>query len=523
MIWRGRVFLRSANAVLLFLFLANSVLSSNGAGSALRFDGATDYVVLAGTMEMMGPGWEDEKTISLWVRPLGQAEACTDFGNCDAVFGDRPCWWGISRGVIGGEDKIWIWNYDDNFDVVAVDYMPEQWVHIAMVHSGGVSRGFKDGVEVGSAPSGTTVQPSTGALPILHLGGMIVSASREYTCHAEIDEVAIWDTGRSAGQIAKDVYSLLEGNEENLAAYYRMSDGWGTQLTDDSVNHWDGTLEDGGYGVVPNGQRPLWVDSTAPLIDPEEDVSSFYFPQFADGTFDTLQFQSTLVLVNTGDDTSGVKIELFSTPDGMPMELPLGELGTSSVFEFGLQKGGSVSLSTPGTGNVQVGYARVVAGANVGGVVVFSRTDLTTGVALFEAGVPAAKELSEFSIFIDSLGARDTGFAIVYPPEEEGASPAEMEDAIVTIRLYDKQYQLLGEETLPPLAPGSHLARYVHQMFEDQDTINQALEMQGILVFESDQPLVAVTVRQTDHPDKEFPQEVPILTTFPVIPGAPRE
>ena len=121
---------------------------------------------------------------------------------------------------------------------------------------------------------------------------------------------------------------------------------------------------------------------------------------------------------------------------------------------------------------------------------------------------------------MDSLGARDTGFAIVYPPEED-TSPADAPDAIVTIRLYDKQYGLVAERTLPPMAPGSHMARYVNQMFEDQEVVNQAQEMEGILVVESDQPLVAVTVRQNDEPLKEFPQEVPILTTFPVIPGAP--
>lgn len=31
----------------------------------------------------------------------------------------------------------------------------------------------------------------------------------------------------------------------------------------------------------------------------------------------------------------------------------------------------------------------------------------------------------------------------------------------------------------------------------------------------------AVTLRQKDDPQKEFPQEVPTLTTFPVIAGPP--
>ena len=34
-------------------------------------------------------------------------------------------------------------------------------------------------------------------------------------------------------------------------------------------------------------------------------------------------------------------------------------------------------------------------------------------------------------------------------------------------------------------------------------------------------PLVAVTLRQNDAPGRDFPDEVPTLTTFPVIPRRP--
>ena len=204
------------------------------------------------------------------------------------------------------------------------------------------------------------------------------------------------------------------------------------------------------------------------------------------------------------------------------MSLTLGELGTSSLFEFELAKGESVSLQTPGQGSLQVGYARVMSGDGVGGVVVFQRTELTSGVSLYEAGVPASTRLTEFSIFVDSLGIRDTGFALVYPPAEGGSSPTQGVDADVVVRLYDKEFNLIGEETLAPLAPGSHMAKFVYELFDDPQVKAQAKEMEGILVVESDQPLVAVTVRQNDDPMKDFPQEVPMLTTFPVIPGAPK-
>ena len=86
---------------------------------------------------------------------------------------------------------------------------------------------------------------------------------------------------------------------------------------------------------------------------------SFLFPQIADGSLFPIQFKSTLVLVNTGSDSS-VQIEFFANPDGQPLELTLGNLGTDSRFEFELKRGESISLPTTGDGDLRVGYARVM-------------------------------------------------------------------------------------------------------------------------------------------------------------------
>ena len=102
---------------------------------------------------------------------------------------------------------------------------------------------------------------------------------------------------------------------------------------------------------------------------PAQILDSFFFPQFADGSIANIQLLSTLVLANAGED-SAVKVEFFSSPDGDPMELTLGDLGTDSRFEFDLKEGESISLQTPGTADLQVGYARVFAEPDVGGVVV---------------------------------------------------------------------------------------------------------------------------------------------------------
>jgi len=218
---------------------------------------------------MLGVGWENTKSVSLWVKPTGASPVCTyGVAWCDNIFGDRPRWWGIARGISEGQDRIWVWNSDwspgSNIDYIGIPYTNNEWVHIALVHSGGLIRVYKNGAEVGVMSSGATVQPNTGGLPFLQLGGVINNISRNWTFEGMIDEVQIWNAARSAAQIYADMHAPLNGDEAGLAAYYRMSDGSGLTLTDDSVHTWNGTMYDGAQGVPPDGFPPLWVSPGAP-------------------------------------------------------------------------------------------------------------------------------------------------------------------------------------------------------------------------------------------------------------------
>jgi hypothetical protein len=227
-----------------------------GAGYALEFDGQDDYVVLAETSAIMGvdSGWQDNKTVSVWVKPSGQAITGPSPAHLDHIVGDRPRWWGISRGIFGGNDRIWVWNYDGATQAIGIEYTVDEWVHIALVHSGGVLRAYKNGVEVGSQPSGTTLQPYPPAQPIVYVGGMIIG-TRNYTFQGQLDEVRLWNTGLSAETISNwmsTVVTPAHPNWANLAGYYQMSDGSGITLTDDSGRNHPGTLY-GGVSWVLSG------------------------------------------------------------------------------------------------------------------------------------------------------------------------------------------------------------------------------------------------------------------------------
>ena len=58
----------------------------------------------------------------------------------------------------------------------------------------------------------------------------------------EIDEVRIWNDLRSNDEIIDNMHIELQGNESNLVAYYKMSDGNGTSLSDNSSNNYSGTI-----------------------------------------------------------------------------------------------------------------------------------------------------------------------------------------------------------------------------------------------------------------------------------------
>ncbi len=241
-----------------------------------------------------------------------------------------------------------------------------------------------------------------------------------------------------------------------------------------------------------------------------------YVAQVGDGRIADIQFQTTLIFVNTGGDVT-ITLEFFTTGTGAPLTLTLGDLGTDDTFQIPLRQGESFSAQTPGTGGIQVGYARVTIpeGGMVGGTAVFTRTDIPTGTILYEAGVPASDTLHDFTIFVDTIGNRDTGLAMVNADIGGGGSPAGGSN-VVNLRLYDQQFNQIATTDVP-LNPGQHSARFIPQIF---DAVPQAAEMLGSVAVSSPDDLTAVTLRTNDEFGVNFPDEVETLTAFPVVEGS---
>jgi len=239
---------------------------------------------------------------------------------------------------------------------------------------------------------------------------------------------------------------------------------------------------------------------------------AFYFPQIGNGAGESIILLSNIVLVNTGSDTAAT-LEFFSQ-GGDPLPLVLqGQGGPKSTWSFNLARGTSLELKTSGTGDLQVGYARVSGGVGLSGTAIFEVKDPATGITLTEAGVPASEALTDFTIFVDSVASRNTGLALINPsPIDPGSAGGA---AHLKLRLYNRNFTLLRTVEID-LAEGEHLATFFTELFPD---FALASEMQGVLTVESSRGVVAVTIQQEFNPALKFPQYVPTLTIFPVIPN----
>ncbi len=237
-----------------------------------------------------------------------------------------------------------------------------------------------------------------------------------------------------------------------------------------------------------------------------------YFPQIAAGRFGTAQVETGLVLVNTGAETDA-RIEFFDEA-GQPSRVELRqEASAASSYTRHLMPGQSVLMDVTGAGTGWVGYARVTTTSRVGGTAVLKWSE--GSVQLFEAGIPATAGQREFSVVVDANPNYSTGLAFV----NTGSGPAS-----VTLRLYDRSARIVAEKNLADLiggkqlAPGAHFSKYAFEIFKEMTAQGFSL---GMIAVSSDQPLAAVTLRQRDDPGKDFPDDIFLMSFFPVIPGAP--
>ncbi len=224
-------------------------------------------------------------------------------------------------------------------------------------------------------------------------------------------------------------------------------------------------------------------------------VHRLLFPQIATGSFGSVYFATSILLLNPTAETASGRVDFFA-PDGSPLQVALKSSAESATsYWFHIPPKGSTVLTTDGGGPGSTGYAKVVATGPVGGSAVFAEY-AENGDLLTEAAVGSAEPMDFFVFPVDVSPGYNTGIAVANPRSDGAAS--------LYFKLLNTAGETLATRSLT-LGPGHQIATFVSgpgQLFPDVSNFRGSLQVL------SDTPLPAVALRSTSR----------TLTTLPAAP-----
>ncbi len=269
--------MRKVGVALLAVFFS---IYLNAQNYALDFDGTNDYVSL-GSSSSFKPG-TGSFTVEAWVRPdnvsSGTVHRIITYSNGASTYN------GFEIRTSGAEFYVGFGDGSAKSETHGGSLSAGKWYYVALVRN--VSDGkiylYINGVEITSVSDATS--------NVNYSGNLIIGGRDTYSTEffeGGIDEVRVWNTARTADQIKDNLYKKLTGSPTGLVAYYYMSNGSGTTLTDNSGNSHSGTFTG----------SPDWINSgsfsgSRNCLD--FDASSSTYVRIADNS--TLDITSAMTL-----------------------------------------------------------------------------------------------------------------------------------------------------------------------------------------------------------------------------------
>ena len=240
---------------------SSGTIVSTGLGSTGVGTGSINYVLdLDGTNDYVDCGNEalgGSISVECWVKP---AQIATDWvgfvcKNEDKASGEGVFW--LGQHSTDGKVRFGVYlngTSESYIDTDGAVISNGSWYHVAATYDGNYQKIYINGTLVKTSSDLATVLPSG-------TSNYYIGLSTEAYFSGRIDEVRIWNDVRTAAEIADNKDDELVGNESGLVAYYKMSDGTGTTLTDNSSNSNNGTLTN----MVTSGASTDWVITNAPI------------------------------------------------------------------------------------------------------------------------------------------------------------------------------------------------------------------------------------------------------------------
>lgn len=262
------------------------------ANYAVDFDGNDDRVQVATNLF---PTVTNNFTMELWANPSGfrtaigeTNEGISGFGlQRFAVFPDQGdlSYGGLGQGHAGaglsiGFNGISVYEHANNFLPSTLVYSADLvgWTHVALVYSNKLPRLYLNGVLVRTG----VASPKAFLHPGANLGGSIQGIGYG-NFQGQLDEVRIWNTALSEGQIQSRFNRGLTGSESGLVAYYRCDENGGTSIGDSApaLPNRSGALTNGAAFVLSGALAPdVIYGSTVTLnalANPESSPGAVWF------------------------------------------------------------------------------------------------------------------------------------------------------------------------------------------------------------------------------------------------------
>lgn len=235
---------------LLLLFTTSLIFHSAKAqsGEALSFDGVDDYVDLPFVVQ-------NSYTKEAWVKIN-----MIDGNQHNIISGTGTAFYIINGYLYAGHSPSYSQVSSPSALTVGV------WHHVAVTydHTTLSMKLYVDGGQVasGTAPAYTDTKNYIGAFDI---------GTADYFFVYNMDEVRIWNTALTAGQITAYSGCSLTNSESNLSAHYTFNQGIAagdntsiSLLTDSGPNGYNGTI----YGFALNGASSNFVNSGVTFSGP---------------------------------------------------------------------------------------------------------------------------------------------------------------------------------------------------------------------------------------------------------------
>ncbi len=221
---------------------------------ALSFDGTNDYV----STNYASP----IQTLEFWIKRDAYSTSsgiCSQRWNATEEASDWQMHWG-DVGAANGY-KIRIYSYNSSVSgreqVTTASFNIGKWYHVAVTSQANSLKFYVDGV-FDSEHTNLNVVLGGSTDEKFIFGGAGANAVL-WPHNGKMDEVRVWNVVRTQTQIQENMCKKLAGNESGLVAYYQMTNGSGTSLTDNSSNSNNGTLQ--------NMDDADWVTSGAAIGD----------------------------------------------------------------------------------------------------------------------------------------------------------------------------------------------------------------------------------------------------------------